>query len=111
MVAVANFIEVATGEGDYHLERLSLLHSVATGYSSLIFDMKPNMGFAELYRNCNTLWSVLEENPELPKFLVIKTIITLLLATSYSYNLFISIPYSQNNSWAEIFEDLRFLFK
>ena len=77
MGAVANFIEVATGEGDYHLERLSLLHSVATGYSSLIFDMKPTMGFAELYSKCNTLWNILEENPELPKFLVMKVIVVI----------------------------------
>ena len=71
--AVANFVEVATsttGEGDYHLERLSLLHSMATGYSSLIFDMKPNMGFAELINKCNSLWKALEENPELPQYLV-----------------------------------------
>ena len=76
MGAVANFVEVATsttGEGDYHLERLSLLHSVATGYSSLIFDMKPNMGFAELNNKCNNLWKALEENPELPQYLVIYT--------------------------------------
>ena len=77
MGAVATFIEVATGEGDYHLERLSLLHSVATGYSSLIFDMKPSMGFAELYSKCKVLWKVLEGNPELPKFLVINTIIVI----------------------------------
>ena len=72
--AVANFVEVATsttGEGDYHLERLSLLHSVATGYSSLIFDMKPSMGFTELNTKCNNLWKTLEENPDLPQCLVI----------------------------------------
>ena len=72
--AVANFIEVVTEEGDYNLERLSLLHSVATGYSSLIFDMKPYMGFADIYSKCNTLWKVLEDNPELPKCLVMNTI-------------------------------------
>jgi len=73
--AVANFVEVATsttGEGDYHLERLSLLHSVATGYSSLIFDVDYSIGFIELYNNkCNSLWKTLEENPELPDQLVI----------------------------------------
>ena len=71
--AVANFVEVATsttGEGDYHLERLSMLHSVATGYSSLIFDMKPNIGFAELNNKCISLWKALEETPELPQCLV-----------------------------------------
>ena len=74
MGAIANFVEVATstaGEGDFYLERLSLLHSVATGYSSLIFDLKPNMGFAELHNKCNSLWRALEENPNLPKYLVI----------------------------------------
>ena len=71
--AVANFVEVATsttGEGDFYLERLSLLHSVATGYSSLIFDMKPSMGFVELNNKCNNLWKALEENPKLPQYLV-----------------------------------------
>ena len=73
MGAVANFVEVAnstTGEGDFNLERLSVLHSVATGYSSLIFGMKSNMGFDEFYKKCNSLWKALEENPELPKYLV-----------------------------------------
>jgi len=71
--AVANFVEVATsttGEGDYHLERLSMLHSVATGYSSLIFDMKPSTSFKELCKKCNNLWRALEENCELPLYLV-----------------------------------------
>ena len=73
MGAVANFVEVATsttGEGDFYLERLSLLHSVATGYSSLIFDIKPSMGFRELYNKCTNLWKALEENPDLPRCLV-----------------------------------------
>jgi len=72
--AVANFVEVATsttGEGDYHLERLSMLHTVATGYSSLIFDVEPTTGFVELSSKCNSLWRTLEENPELPAYLVI----------------------------------------
>ena len=67
-------MEVATsttGEGDFYLERLSLLHSVATGYSSLIFGITPTMGFAELNNKCNSLWKALEENPGLPQYLVI----------------------------------------
>ena len=71
--AVANFVEVATsttGEGDYHLGRLSLLHSVATGYSSLIFDVDHNIGFIELCNRCQSLWKALEENPQLPEYLV-----------------------------------------
>jgi len=66
-------VEVATsttGEGDYHLERLSMLHSVATGYSSLIFDMKPTTGFKELCKKCNSLWKALEDNHKLPLYLV-----------------------------------------
>ena len=73
MGAVANFVEVATsttGEGDYHLERLSLLHSMATGYSSLIFDVDHNIGFIELCKKCRSLWKALEENPQLPEYLV-----------------------------------------
>ena len=74
MGAVANFVEVATsttGEGDFYLERLSLLHSVATGFSSLIFDIKSTMGFAELINKCGNLWHALKEYPKLPQFLVI----------------------------------------
>lgn len=73
MRAVANFIEVANstiGEGDYYLERLSMLHDVATGYSSLIFDVKPTTGFTDLYIKCKSLWKALEDNPELPQYLV-----------------------------------------
>ena len=73
MADVANFVEVATsttGEGDYYLERLSLLHSVATGYSSLIFDVDHNIGFIELCNKCQGLWKELEENPQLPEYLV-----------------------------------------
>ena len=78
MGAVANFVEVATsttGEGDYHLERLSLLHSVATAYSSLIFDVDDNIGFIELYNKCDSLWKALKENPQLPEYLVTLCII------------------------------------
>ena len=78
MGAVANFVEVATsttGEGDYYLERLSLLHSVATGYSSLIFDVDSNIGFIELYNKCESLWKALKENPRLPEYLVISVCI------------------------------------
>ena len=73
MRAVANFIEVATsttGEGDYYLEKLAMLHEVATGYSSLIFDVKPSMGFNDLCKKCRSLWKALEENSELPQYLV-----------------------------------------
>ena len=73
MGAVANFVEVATsttGEGDYHLDKLSLLHSVATGYSSLIFDVDHKIGFIELFNKCHSLWRALEENPQLPEYLV-----------------------------------------
>jgi len=47
-----------------------MLHSVATGYSSLIFDMKSTTGFKELCRKCNSLWRALEENQKLPQYLV-----------------------------------------
>ena len=73
MRAVSNFIEVATsttGEGDYYLEKLAMLHEVATGYSSLIFDVNSSMGFNDLCIKCRSLWKALEENSELPQYLV-----------------------------------------
>jgi len=79
--AVANFVEVATsttGEGDFHLGRLSMLHTVATGYSSLIFDVEPTTSFKELCKKCSSLWRALEEYPALPEDLVLRLVFTLL---------------------------------
>ena len=73
MREVANFIEVATsttGEGDYYLEKLAMLHDVATGYSSLIFDINTSMDFNDFCKKCEGLWKALEDKPELPQYLV-----------------------------------------
>ena len=87
MEAVANFIKVG-GEGFDNLDRLSLLHKVATGYSSVIFDMEPTIGFADLCIKCNTLWKVLEDTPELPKYLVMNMIVI-----NISYLMLVAIIY------------------
>ena len=57
-------------EGALANDRLSTLSTVGTGYRSLIYDLKPNAGFATLSKACNTIWEALKMNPDLPKQLV-----------------------------------------
>ena len=40
------------------VEKASCLHAAATAYSSLIYDLKTEMGFTEFISLCKTVWSV-----------------------------------------------------
>lgn len=40
------------------VEKASCLHAAATAYSSLIYDLKTEMGFTEFISLCRTVWSV-----------------------------------------------------
>lgn len=57
-------------EGALANDRLSTLSTVGTGYRSLIYDLKPDAGFATLSKACNTIWEALKLNANLPKLLV-----------------------------------------
>ena len=68
-----NFVNVAlatAGEGDFDNDRLSSLHTVGSGYSSLIYELKEDTGFKELCRRCTSIWTAYRNSPDLPKLLV-----------------------------------------
>jgi len=56
----------ATGQGDLEVHKVSCLHAAATGYAPLIYDMKPEMGFAEFFPLCQAVWRTLDVDDKLP---------------------------------------------
>ena len=70
-----NFVSVALstaagGEGDLANDQLSNLRTVASGFGSLIYDLKPEAGFLDFKDCCKSLWESLEQSPNLPTLLV-----------------------------------------
>jgi len=56
----------AAGQGDYEVHKVSCLLAAATGYAPLIYDMKPEMGFAEFFPLCQAVWRTLDVDDKLP---------------------------------------------
>ena len=70
-----NFVNVALataagGEDDFANDRLSSLRTVGSGFSSLIYNLNPEMGFHELSDRCTFVWTAYENDRNLPKMLV-----------------------------------------
>lgn len=75
MTDLQNFVNVALataagGEDDFANDRLSSLRTVGTGFSSLIYNLNPHMGFRELSGRCTFVWTAYENDRNLPKMLV-----------------------------------------
>lgn len=60
----------ATGKGDYEVTKVSCLHAAVSGFTPLIYDLKPEAGFIEFYRLCEAIWPTLDIDPNLPQKLV-----------------------------------------
>ena len=60
----------AHGQGDMEVHKVKCLHAAATGYSSLIYDLKPDISFERFLDLCRSVWRSLEADPELPTKLV-----------------------------------------
>ena len=60
----------AGGEDDFTQDRLSNLHTVGSGFGSLIYALREDMGFEELSRRCTSLWAMFDDNRNLPIMLV-----------------------------------------
>ena len=60
----------AGGEDDLANDKLSRLRTVGSGFSSLIYELKDNAGFAELCDSCSSVWTAYNNNPFLPDMLV-----------------------------------------
>lgn len=60
----------AGGEDAFTRDRLSDLHTVGAGFSSLVFILKCDADFTTLLKECEQIWEALAHNPELPELLV-----------------------------------------
>ena len=74
-----NFVNVALATaadvgGALAHDRLSNLRTVGSGFGSLIYKLREDTGFVELLQRCEALWTVLENNPNLPIMLVSSSI-------------------------------------
>ena len=70
-----NFVNVALttaagGEDDFAHDRLSSLHTVGSGFSSLLYNLKSDTGFTELYERCSSVWKAYESDNNLLLLLV-----------------------------------------
>ena len=75
MSDLQNFVNVARataagGEDDFANDRLSSLRTVGSGYSSLIYNLKPDIGFQELCSRLVSVWKAYEVDKNLPQMLV-----------------------------------------
>ena len=62
----------AGGEGDYASDNLSRLRTVASGFASLVYEVKESDGCMQLMERCKSLWEALKKNHNLPELLVCK---------------------------------------
>jgi hypothetical protein len=60
----------AQGQGDQEVAKVTLLHSAAVGYASLIWDLKPETNLDGFLQKCKPLWKALEVDEYLPRKLV-----------------------------------------
>lgn len=70
-----NFVNVALatsagGEDDFANDRLSSLRTVGSGFSSLIYKLKEDIGFNELCQRSKSVSTAYKNNPNLLKMLV-----------------------------------------
>ena len=75
MTDLQNFVNVALataagGEDDFANDRLSSLRTVGSGFSPLIYNLKPEIGFHELAVRCSSVWTAYGNDRNLPKMLV-----------------------------------------
>ena len=75
MTDLQNFVNVALataagGEDDFANDRLSSLRTVGSGFSSLIYNLTPEIGFRELSARCSFVWTAYGNDKNLPKMLV-----------------------------------------
>ncbi|XP_043570887.1 E3 ubiquitin-protein ligase rnf213-alpha-like isoform X2 [Chiloscyllium plagiosum] len=58
---------ISAGENDLDVDRVACFHDAVLGYSSLLFELKPNAGFADFMSCLQKLWNALDNDPDLSK--------------------------------------------
>uniref|UniRef100_W5N459 RING-type E3 ubiquitin transferase n=1 Tax=Lepisosteus oculatus TaxID=7918 RepID=W5N459_LEPOC len=58
---------ISAGENDLDVDRVACFHDAVLGYSSMLYDLKPDSGFNEFKEVLKKLWKALENDHNLPK--------------------------------------------
>ncbi|XP_067914752.1 E3 ubiquitin-protein ligase rnf213-alpha [Heterodontus francisci] len=61
---------ISAGENDLDVDRVACFHDAVLGYSSLLFEIKPNSGFTDLMCCLQKLWNALDNDSNLSKKLL-----------------------------------------
>ncbi|KAL1265130.1 hypothetical protein QQF64_003157, partial [Cirrhinus molitorella] len=58
---------ISAGENDLDVDRVACFHDAVLGYSSMLYDLKPDAGFKHFKEMLKKLWKALDNDPNLPK--------------------------------------------
>ncbi|XP_041076276.1 E3 ubiquitin-protein ligase rnf213-alpha-like isoform X2 [Polyodon spathula] len=58
---------ISAGENDLDVDRVACFHDAVLGYSSLLYDLKPEADFPAFMQSLKKLWKALESDQNLPK--------------------------------------------
>lgn len=61
---------ISAGENDMDVDRVACFHDAVLGYSSMLYELKPDAGFHVFQEVVKKLWRALENDVNLPKKLV-----------------------------------------
>lgn len=61
---------ISAGENDMDVDRVACFHDAVLGYSSMLYELKPDSGFKAFKEVLKKLWRALENDSNLPKKLV-----------------------------------------
>lgn len=61
---------ISAGENDLDVDRVACFHDAVLGYSSMLYDLKPDAGFQSFKEAMKKLWKAFENDCNLPKKLV-----------------------------------------
>lgn len=68
---------ISAGENDMDVDRVACFHDAVLGYSSLLYELKPDSGFKAFREVLKKVWRALENDSNLPKKLVRRSLQTL----------------------------------
>lgn len=61
---------ISAGENDMDVDRVACFHDAVLGYSSMLYELKPDSGFSAFKEVVQKLWRALENDSNLPNKLV-----------------------------------------
>lgn len=61
---------ISAGENDMDVDRVACFHDAVLGYSSMLYELKPDSGFHAFKEVLKKLWKALDNDSNLPKKLV-----------------------------------------